>query len=81
MPRPCVAAIRSLSRGWISRSWNATVGMFSFRLRHGLPASSETKTPNSVPTNSRLRVLRVLADDVDGLAVGNASGEVVQVLP
>ena len=58
MPRPCVAAIRSLSRGWISRSWNATVGMFSFRLLHCLPASTEKNTPNSVPRNSRFLFFR-----------------------
>ncbi len=27
IPRPCVATIRSCSRGWILRSWTGCVGM------------------------------------------------------
>ena len=40
-PRPIVATIRSLSRGWIAMSWIDTVGRLLFRRAHFFPPSIE----------------------------------------
>ena len=53
-PRPCVPAVRSLSRGWINRSSTRTAGSPVMNFFHSAPPLSETNTPNSVPTKSRL---------------------------
>ena len=56
MPRPCVARIRSCSRGWTWISRTAALGksppLNSAQL---LPASREIQRPNSVPTKSSER--------------------------
>ena len=53
MLRPCVATIRSLSRGWIQDVVRAHGRVIVHEPLPGLPPSSEMNSPNSVPTNSR----------------------------
>jgi hypothetical protein len=79
--RPWVAAIRSLSLGWITRSCTGTVGMLLPSRVHTRPPSSVAYTPCSVPANSRLGLRRSSRSTCTGQPSGKLPAMLLQVRP
>jgi hypothetical protein len=80
-PRPKVAATRSSSRPWISRSRKATVGTPPFSWIQLPPASRLKKTPNSVPAKSSSGFTGSSTIVQPACPSGNSPGRGVQVRP
>ena len=81
MPRPCVASTRSLSRGWIRKSFTGTVGRFDPNRTQCAPASIDRKKPNSVPANSRSGFFRSSCTDFTTRSAGRSPAIDVHVFP